>query len=107
MLSVELALDFTEATCACAIAFSTALASSSGMLGLRFRLLRLELAWLPGCDVGFDGVRPLILFGLVLGALGPSRGVPGPLVRYCVDRESWLRRRVLGSRSNEFWREGT
>lgn len=70
-------------SCSFAIFFSAALVSSKGRVGLLFGLLRLEFAWLGAREAGFDGVKAFMLFALVLGTLGPSLVLPGPL-RYSV-----------------------
>ena len=84
--SSELARDLL-ASWTSAIDRNRSLASSRGIVGLRLGLLRLELVCDPGWDVGAEGVRALILLVRVLGTLGPSRVLPGPL-RYCVLLES-------------------
>lgn len=61
--------------------FNFDLASSSGKVGLRFGLLRLDGAWEPGFDDGADRGKALMLFARELGILGPSRKLPGPLPR--------------------------
>jgi hypothetical protein len=79
--SVELARDRAgdRFACSAAIARKRSLASSRGLLGLRFGLLRREFACELERDDGPDGPPSgglLMLLARVLGMLGPSRVLP-------------------------------
>lgn len=106
-LSTESPRDFSFSAflCCSAMMRNLAFASSSGSVGLRFGLFLREGAFEPGFEGGAEGVSGPTLGERVLGRLGPSRTLAGPLPRYWVLLESWLRRRESGSRSKELVRD--